>query len=411
MAVAGRIIFFLVLFLYPGWAVAQDLRSFVVTIGPGDLPYERFGHNALLFIDSATGEAVAYDWGRFDFDQPNFIGRFVRGDMLYSSGAEEGNRLLSYYVDTLERDVILQELNLTPEQTAQLLNGCERGYLPENRDYRYDYFLANCSTKLRDAIDEVLDGQLKEQLAGVPADTTFRREAERHIAPDWLLWLGFQAGLGRPADRPIDAWEQAFLPAELRDWLRTVEVTDAEGNTRPLVAQEVVLSEGRFLPTAVDAPNRWWQTGLIGLGLGGGMVVLGRLRRPLAARLAAGTWFLLAGLGGTFLLYIWAFSGHHAGYANQTALLLSPVGLPLAIMTLARPGRPATRWLVALHLGLSALALLLYSLPGAGQGNAAVIALVVPVNLGAAWVAMSRPCPHTPDQAASPSSDAAPDFT
>src|SRR5690606_37079840 len=122
-------------------------------------------------------------------------------------------------------------------------------------------------------LDEALDGQLKAQLEAVPADTTFRREAERHIAPDWPLWLGFQAGLGKSADRPIDAWEQCFLPGELQERLQTVEVSDGDGGTRPLVGNEVVLSEGQFGSVAPQPPRRWWQTGLIGLGLGGGMIL------------------------------------------------------------------------------------------------------------------------------------------
>lgn len=394
-AVAGRAIFFLVLCLFPTWAAAQELRAFVVTIGPGDLPYERFGHNALLFVDPVTGEAVAYDWGRFDFEQPNFIGRFVRGDMLYSSGKSDGNQLLTDYANRLGRRVVLQELHLTPEQTVKLLASCERGYLPENRDYHYDYFLANCSTKLRDVLDDVLDGQLRAQLAGVPAETTFRREAECHIAPDWLLWLGFHAGLGRPADRPIDAWEQTFLPAELRDWLETVEVTDDEGRSQPLVAQETVLSEGVFAPPAVEPPSRWWQTGLIGLVLGGGMVLLSRLSRPLPAKLAAAGWFLVAGLGGAFLLFVWAFTGHHGGYENQTTLLLSPLGLPLAVLTVTRRGRPVTLRLAAAHLGLCTVGFLLHFIPQLGQENAAVVALALPATLGAVWVAAQSPPQHT----------------
>lgn len=403
---AVRVVFFLLLCLFPAGAWAQDLRVYVVTIGPGELPHERFGHNALLFADPATGQSVAYDWGRFDFAQPGFIRRFVRGDMLYSSGVADGEELLAFYADTLDRRVVLQELNLTASQTSELLSACRVGHLPENRDYRYDYFIANCSTKLRDALDEALDGQLKAQLARVAAGTTFRREAERHMAPDWLLWLGFHAGFGRPADRAIDAWEQCFLPAKLQEWLGTVEVTNAQGQRLPLVARKVMLSEGTFAAPPDKPPSRWRQTGLIGLAVGGALILLSRLRRPAPARMAAATWFLFAGAAGAFLLFLWAFTGHYSGYANQTILLLSPLGLPLAIMTPVRRWQAATAWVAAVHLALCIAGCVLHFVPGLGQENAAVVALALPANLGAAWVAGVRP--RWRSTRSSPAAEAAP---
>src|SRR5688500_2185767 len=254
-------------------SAAQDLRVFLVTVGPGELAWERFGHNALLFIDESTGRSVAYDWGRFDFDQPNFFGRFIRGDMLYSSGAGDGDETLAFY-ERLGRRIDLQELNLTPEQAAALLRACEKGYLPENREYRYDYFLANCSTKLRDVLDEALGGAVRAQLEGIATGVTWRGEAERHVAEDWPLWAGFHVGFGRPADREIDAWEQGFLPAELRDWLRTVQITGSDGQPAALVAREIVLTEGRLPLAPSQPPSRWWLAGLLGLMLASAMLLL-----------------------------------------------------------------------------------------------------------------------------------------
>ncbi len=382
---------FLVVLLLPACtAAAQELRVYLVTVGPGEKPWERYGHNALLFEDPQTGESLSYDWGRFDFDQPNFIARFVRGDMLYSSGVSDGNRVLGFYADQLDRRVELQELALSPEQTRRLLRLCEIANLPANSQYRYDYFIANCSTKLRDVLDEALGGQIAEQLQGVPAGTTFRDEAERHIAYHWPMWLGFNAGLGRPADRPIDAWEYTFLPAELRDWLRDVEIAADDGAPRPLVRTELLLNEGDAPVTPVDPPSRWWQTGILGLALAAGMLLLTRLRRPGWSLAAAGLWFLLAGLGGTLLLLLWAFTDHWAAYWNQSLLLLSPLGLPLAFETMTQRHPRAIRLLAGIHLGLCVLGALLHLVPGVGQENLPIIALALPANAAAAWVAGLR---------------------
>jgi hypothetical protein len=376
---------FLLLLLFPGAAWAQELRVYVMTVGPGELSYERFGHNAILFENPQTGVSVAYDWGRFDFDQANFIGRFIKGEMLYSTGAGMGDETLTFYVETQGRRVVLQELNLTQAQAAQLLRGCEEGILPENRDYTYDYFIANCSTELRDAIDKVLGGQIQSQLSGRATGTTYRREAERHLAPHWFIWFGVHAGLARPTDRPIDAWELTFLPEELRRWLAEVKITNEHGEQVPLVVREILLSPGRRAPPPAAPPARWWQTGLIGLLIAVITVGLARLRSGAPARIAATAWFLFAGFAGSFLLWIWLFSDHWAAYRNQTILLLSPLGLLLAfIVPAARLARLAG-WLALVHLALCLIGSVLHFLP-IGQGNLGIITFALPANVAAAWV-------------------------
>lgn len=375
--------------------VAGDLRVSLVTFAPGEAVYERFGHNALLFLDTTTGQSVAYDWGRFDFEQPGFLARFIRGDMLYSTGEADGEALLDYYLRQ-GRGVSVQVLNLSPQQAESLLAACETAYRPENRDYRYDYFTENCSTKLRDALDSALEGQLKDALASMPAETTYRRESERYMAPDPLFWFGIHAGFGPYAEQSLDAWQQSFLPNELRRWLRDIEVTSADGRRVPLVAREVVLQENPLAPVAAVPPRRWLTTGLIGVVAAGVMLLMSTVKRPILARLAASMWFLLAGLAGTFGVAIWLFTSHVAGHANQTILLLSPLGVPLAIMALVgRVGgvgwwRRATGILALIHLALCVIGTILHLVPGVGQANAAVVTLALPLNAAAAWVVGAR---------------------
>lgn len=384
---AGRIEWVLALLLaFPAAAVGQELRVYLVTVGPGELSYERYGHNALLFVDPESGASAAFDWGRFDFDQPNFAGRFIKGDMLYSSGAGDGEETLAFYVRSRRR-VELQELNLTEAQALSLLEACEIATLPENRDYRYDYFIANCSTKVRDVLDEALGGQIRQQLAGIPTGATWRGEAERHVADNWLLWYGFNVGLGRPSDDAIDAWEQCFLPADLRDWLRTVNVAGSDGQPVALIKTEILRSAGEMAAVPEIPPRRWWEVGLVGLVLAGTIVLLSRLRTDVPSRLAAGLWFFVAGFVGTFLLWIWAFSGHWAGHENQNILLASPLGLPLAVTVIAGRWRAVTRVLAGGHLAMCLAGVLLHFVPGWGQENAAVIALALPLNAVGAWIA------------------------
>ncbi|HEX2095552.1 MAG TPA: DUF4105 domain-containing protein, partial [Longimicrobiaceae bacterium] len=61
----------------------SELTVYLLTMGPGDLVWERFGHNALWIHDPVRGTDLAYNYGLFDFRQENFVLRFVQGRMLY----------------------------------------------------------------------------------------------------------------------------------------------------------------------------------------------------------------------------------------------------------------------------------------------------------------------------------------
>src|SRR5204862_6089815 len=114
-------------------------------------------------------------WGVFDFKQPNFVGRFVLGRMQYSTGEDLAGPMVDDYIAN-DRDVIVQELNLSPPQKRALLALLREKLKPDNRDYLYEYYRSNCSTKLRDALDApgVLNGSLQQQLSAVPTRTTYR---------------------------------------------------------------------------------------------------------------------------------------------------------------------------------------------------------------------------------------------
>src|SRR5262245_60285948 len=55
----------------------------LVTFGPGRLYWERFGHNAIIVDDPATGTRIAYNYGVFDFQEQHFLLNFAPGHMHY----------------------------------------------------------------------------------------------------------------------------------------------------------------------------------------------------------------------------------------------------------------------------------------------------------------------------------------
>ena len=217
-----------------------ELTVYLLTMGQGDYVWEKFGHNALWVHDPVLGTDRVYNWGVFDFNSPGYWGRFLKGDWLYQLAVDDIYQTRAQY-RYYDRTLVAQELNLTPEQKGELQAFLEWNARPENREYRYDYFRDNCSTRVRDVLDLVLGGQLRAATAAEPTGTSYRWHSRRLIADDRLAYTGMNAGLGPPADQPISRWEEMFLPGKVRERVAELQVRRVDGDPVPLVASEQVL--------------------------------------------------------------------------------------------------------------------------------------------------------------------------
>lgn len=364
-------------------AEAPPPRIGIVTMQPGSIFFERFGHDAIVVVDPVTGEATSYNFGYFDPSEPDFVGRFLRGEMMYYLVALPLDQDLSYYRDS-GRGANVQWLDLDPEQAHALAASLAERARPENARYRYDYYTANCATMVRDAIDGALGGGLHSQLSGRSRGNTYRSESVRLASPAPWMWLGFDIGLGPFADQPLSRWQEAFVPMRLADALR--EVRNSDG--RPLVQDEQELLPHRIAPEPAEFARRWWPWLLCGLVLAAGVVAVQRRRRLLAA-LALPLW-LFCGIAGILLAYLWGFSAHHAAWANRNLLQLSPLCLLLipGAVTLLRGRAPKAwfRWTLWTVAVLSLLGLVLHWLTLQPQINLQWIVLLLPLHVALAWV-------------------------
>lgn len=293
----------------------------LVTMDPGEAYWARFGHNALL-IDHGDGrEPVFYNFGYFDFEQPGFLARFLRGDMRYLAVALPMSSDLGGYANE-GRGARLQWLRLEPAQAEALAAALAEHVRPENAEYRYDYFVSNCSTKVRDALDDALGGALKRQLDGRSMGITYRHEALRHGADIPWLHLGMHLGLGPYADRPLSIWEQSFIPARLAEALRDVRTESGE----PLVIAERELLAHRGPTTPADPPRWLWLALALGVVLALPLARAARGRHGGAVLLAI---WGLTGVVGLGLLLLWVGTAHESAWANRNLLLFNPLALLL----------------------------------------------------------------------------------
>jgi uncharacterized protein DUF4105 len=363
-----------------------------MTFGPGAQVWERFGHNAIWIHDPEDGTDLAYNYGLFDFRQQNFVLRFVRGQMWYwMAGFPAPDYVAQYRRDN--RSVWIQELELPARAKIQLEEFLRWNAEPEHRFYHYDYYRDNCSTRVRDAIDRVLNGALRRQTDTVPAGTTYRFHTQRLTANDPLVFTGLLAALGPGVDRPITAWEEMFLPLKMRDWVRGVSVPGPDGRPVPLVRSERTIFESSA-PPPPEAPPAWmlWYL-VLGLGIGGGALLLAsKARTSAAARFGflavTGGWAAVTGLAGLVLAGLWGLTDHAMAYRNENLLQLDPVALlllPAAFAAVRGAGTPAwARKVAMLVAGLSLVGLVLKLVPGLDQVNGPIVALALPAQVGVA---------------------------
>jgi hypothetical protein len=357
-------------------------RIGVITMEPGEQFWERFGHDAIVVVDPASGESISYNFGFFDMSEPGFVGNFIRGVMRYYLVALPTDEDLSSYREE-GRGVSVQWLDLDPAQADSLAAALALNARPENARYRYEYFTDNCSTRVRDALDRALGGSLKQQLTGRSQGNTYRSESVRLAWPAKWMAFGFHLGMSGYGDRPLSRWEEAFIPMRLRDSLREVKRSDG----RPLVVSEQILLPHRLSLPPGEMP-RWRVPALfIGLGLAIAIAWAGRRWPRWVAALALPFW-LVAGLGGLLMLYLWFGTAHIAGHGNENILLFSPLCLLLLPggwrQLRGRSGSTRFQTLLWIVAAGAAIAGFLKFLPFRPQENVEWVLLLLPVHLALA---------------------------
>ncbi len=384
----------------PGVSAALDsaralrgasLSISLLTYGPGNAVFERFGHMALAVHDSLTGEDVAFNWGMFDFSEPNFVMRFLTGDTNYWMAGFNTAAFNAHYRSE-NRRIRLQQIVLPAVERAALFEYVAWNARDANKFYRYDYYNDNCATRVRDAIDRVLGGRLRTALK-VPGDAhTWRGETARITEGDLPTFAGIEIALGRNADKVLSKWDESFLPERLADHLSDFIVSDAQGRRYSLVKQDTVIFEPTRVPLPTEPPTWFAGALLVGLTIAGVIAALTDARPPAARAVLAAivaVWYLLGGFLGTALLLAGTVT-KHAPYmgSNTTLLQLHPLMLiALWPVTASLARRRYTRTalgLTSVLALLSVVGVVLQLIPSFAQGSSVVLAVTVPIHLALA---------------------------
>lgn len=364
-------------------------EAWLITYGPGAVYWERFGHNAIWLREPEAGIDHSFNFGFFDFDQQNFFLNFAQGRMLYFAVAQPAAREFEFYRES-NRSIRAQKLNLNSGQYQRLRNYLLQEIKPEKRDYRYDYYLNNCSTRVRDALDIALDGSLSERTGKLPASLNFRDHTRRLTQMQYWYYLGLELVQGLAVDRNISRWDEMFIPMVVAAEIASMPGLENTLN-RPLVSTDEML----FTATARAVPARpdktWSRYLLLGLMLTALAWLSGRLMPPQWLTGLCHAWLFFTAVSGLILAALWWLTDHQVASSNANLLLLNPLLLLALLPSWKRFGA----LLLTAGVGLNLVLLLLPE----HQYNLDALALLAPVNLS---VAVYFWCKHSKFTTASP---------
>jgi len=370
----------------------EDLLIKLVTFGPGNDVFNYFGHNAMIVEDRAQHLGRLYNFGMFHFG-PDMLPNYMKGKLTFWVAESPVRATFQHYRNN-NRSIRIQELNLTPERRKVIADELARAVLPENRDYLYDHFFNNCSTRLRDLVDLAVSGQFKERLDHA-ARMTYRQHIRRYAERDPITDFGLVFWMNDFMERHIKQWDELFLPEELEHQVARAHYRNELGQNVALVETSYVVFDAVGRQAAPEWPNHGWIGGSVVGVLIALIVVLTarwayRSRNKWSLRLL-GLWHtafgLLLGLPGLLGALMWAFTEHTVTYRNENLFLSNPLTfalfpLGIAMMFGSQRATNIARVISYLLLLSSLLALALKLLPSFDQDVSLPMSVLLPANLG-----------------------------
>lgn len=317
---------FLVLLFFVRQSIAQPVlqlsdsaRISLMTVAPGDLLYSAFGHSALRVRDPQNRLDRCYNWGTFEFDQPDFYLNFCRGKLLYMLDLEP-YRSFEYGNLYERRPMQEQVLNLDPARRQRLFELMQENARPENRYYKYDFFYDNCATRIRDIVKEAFFHQIVFDSSGLKAGTTLRDLLHDYLAEKPWTAFGIDLILGQPADHVARPEEFMFLPDYVHHLFAKAKIDE---NT-PLVSLERTIPE-QALPHKVYQPDffshPFWVMCLFAL------IGLLSMANPRTEHIFDTLFWLVLGLAGLLMLLLWVATDHSATKTNWNICWALPTHL------------------------------------------------------------------------------------
>ena len=318
--------------------LSNNAKISVITCDVGNESYSLFGHTALRIQDTINKLDVVYNYGAFDFETPNFVAKFAKGDLQYFAVANTYSNFISEYL-YLKRSVFEQELNISTALKQQLFENLNASLRSGDSHYTYKFIDKNCTSMLIDIINKTLGSAIviKRENTAV----SFRSILYPYFDNHFYEQLGTSIIFGTKVDQ---AGKHLFLPFEL---MKSLETTQYSGKL--LAKKTTKLVDEKYI--AIDS---WWNNWYSYLAVLALIIVLnlGLLNQ---------CYFWILGAIGILFLFLGFYSQHLELANNYNVLLFNPALIALAVVLKNKKQLKLSTNLAYFNLGLLLVYLLILS--------------------------------------------------
>lgn len=289
----------------------------VITMGPGEVLFERFGHAAICLRYPQTPRAdTCFNYGTGDFSQPITLAwGFVQGRAPFWVATQSPDSMFRFY-RRKDRTYYVQTLPLTEVQARKAESILFESIKEENKYYDYHHFRDNCTTRVRDVVDAATDGALRKGTTEMTG-SSFRQMGRPGFAEVGWILLASDFLLGHPADEQTDRWKAMFLPDNLRHEIQT-----------HLGVEPTILNvrQGRDFPTEESTWRGW--VALLAAVMAG--LIAAGARAPVVGKLGRGFSIFVLTLLGVVVWGLAVISSLPELRWNEVVLVLMPFDFLLA---------------------------------------------------------------------------------
>ena len=214
----------------------------VLTCDPGNEIYSLFGHSALRLQNPVQGYDLVVNWGLFEFseNQFDFGYDFAKGRLKYFMGLQSATNFMEEYKGS-RRGIREQILNLNKEEKFKLITLIENNYKPENRNYKYEFFYDNCSSRIRDLLKTVFNEEIKFHSSSKSNKFTFREIIHEYLKYNPWLELGIDLVLGKKIDVLVNNENLMFLPENVEQILDSTYVKNNEVKKKIVLSKNILI--------------------------------------------------------------------------------------------------------------------------------------------------------------------------
>lgn len=313
--------------------LSNDAQISLLTNAPWDEAiYSVFGHTSIRVKDPVKGLDLVFNFGMFNTRKDYFILLFIKGETDYMVMAYDYDIYLEDQVDK-GAGIVEQVFNITQEERQNIFDALVVNTLPENREYRYNYFYDNCSTRPRDIIERYIKGEI--QYTPTNKEQTFRNLVHECTRVRPWMKFGVDLVIGSDADKVITDRQKDFLPLYLMSAYEGATIKDTSDTNRELLLSTKTILEPK--PFSDAFPVSPLLSGIMVLIITILISFLSYYNRSFTiSRIFDTVLFLCAGIAGFIIFFLWFFSVHPATNPNWNIIWLNPLQLIVAFLFFAK---------------------------------------------------------------------------